>query len=173
MSGLHGPCETVAYRGEFDAVSGNFRGKCQQCSAGTALGGGSWIMREPRPGPPRQSTSARDVAASGRNQCPVRVGILTVLSRYRGAHPPATRFKAGLCDMTAHESDEDLGELPGKGKMATDYDAPRKTEEELNEDSIEELKTRATIRTRGRSTRTRPMPRKPLSFPAQTSPTRS
>ncbi|HYI56467.1 MAG TPA: DUF4193 family protein, partial [Microlunatus sp.] len=24
--------------------------------------------------------------------------------------------------------------------MATDYDAPRKTEEELNEDSIEELK---------------------------------
>ena len=26
--------------------------------------------------------------------------------------------------------------------MATDYDAPRKTEEELNEDSIEELKAR-------------------------------
>src|SRR6185312_12769242 len=31
---------------------------------------------------------------------------------------------------------------PGKGSMATDYDAPRKTEEELNEDSIEELKAR-------------------------------
>jgi hypothetical protein len=28
--------------------------------------------------------------------------------------------------------------------MATDYDAPRKNEEELNEDSIEELKTRRT-----------------------------
>ncbi|HKU35973.1 DUF4193 domain-containing protein [Paenarthrobacter sp. NPDC058040] len=26
--------------------------------------------------------------------------------------------------------------------MATDYDAPRKTEEDVNEDSIEELKTR-------------------------------
>ncbi|HEY8294764.1 MAG TPA: DUF4193 family protein, partial [Micrococcaceae bacterium] len=28
--------------------------------------------------------------------------------------------------------------------MATDYDAPRKTEDELSEDSIEELKTRRT-----------------------------
>jgi hypothetical protein len=28
--------------------------------------------------------------------------------------------------------------------MATDYDAPRKTEEDLNEDSIEELKSRRT-----------------------------
>ena len=28
--------------------------------------------------------------------------------------------------------------------MATDYDAPRKSEEDLNEDSIEELKTRRT-----------------------------
>ena len=28
--------------------------------------------------------------------------------------------------------------------MATDYDAPRKNEEELNEDPIEELKTRRT-----------------------------
>ncbi|AMM32541.1 MULTISPECIES: DUF4193 domain-containing protein [Sinomonas] len=28
--------------------------------------------------------------------------------------------------------------------MATDYDAPRKNEEELNEDSIEELKSRRT-----------------------------
>jgi Domain of unknown function (DUF4193) len=27
-------------------------------------------------------------------------------------------------------------------RMATDYDAPRKTDEELNEDSIEELKAR-------------------------------
>jgi len=43
------------------------------------------------------------------------------------------------------------GESPGIGTtqsertpphMATDYDAPRKTEEELNEDSIEELKAR-------------------------------
>ena len=35
---------------------------------------------------------------------------------------------------------------PTKGKrdstMATDYDAPRKTDDELNEDSIEELKSR-------------------------------
>ena len=31
--------------------------------------------------------------------------------------------------------------------MATDYDAPRKTEEELNEDSIEELKTLDVILT--------------------------
>jgi hypothetical protein len=30
--------------------------------------------------------------------------------------------------------------------MATDYDAPRKTEEELREDSIEELKTHRTAK---------------------------
>ena len=30
----------------------------------------------------------------------------------------------------------------GQQTMATDYDAPRKSEEDLNEDSIEELKTR-------------------------------
>ena len=30
--------------------------------------------------------------------------------------------------------------------MATDYDAPRKTDDELNEDSIEELKNRNTSR---------------------------
>src|SRR5690349_23367031 len=30
----------------------------------------------------------------------------------------------------------------GEGRMATDYDAPRKTEEEQNEDSLEELKAR-------------------------------
>jgi hypothetical protein len=32
--------------------------------------------------------------------------------------------------------------MSGNPYMATDYDAPRKTEEELNEDSIEELKAR-------------------------------
>ncbi len=39
---------------------------------------------------------------------------------------------------------------PGKGKMATDYDAPRKTDEELNEDSIEELKTRRNDKNSGK-----------------------
>ena len=34
--------------------------------------------------------------------------------------------------------------------MATDYDAPRKTEEELNEDSIEELKTRRNDKNSGK-----------------------
>ena len=53
--------------------------------------------------------------------------------------------------MTSHESDEDLGLFgPGKAKMATDYDAPRKTEEELNEDSIEELKTRRNDKNSGK-----------------------
>jgi hypothetical protein len=33
--------------------------------------------------------------------------------------------------------------------MATDYDAPRKTDEELNEDSIEELKARRTDKNSG------------------------
>ena len=33
--------------------------------------------------------------------------------------------------------------------MATDYDAPRKTEEELNEDSIEELKARRLDKSSG------------------------
>ena len=33
--------------------------------------------------------------------------------------------------------------------MATDYDAPRKTDEELNEDSIEELKARRHDKTSG------------------------
>jgi hypothetical protein len=33
--------------------------------------------------------------------------------------------------------------------MATDYDAPRKTDEELNEDSIEELKARRIDKTSG------------------------
>jgi Domain of unknown function (DUF4193) len=31
--------------------------------------------------------------------------------------------------------------------MATDYDAPRKTDDELNEDSLEELKARRTDKT--------------------------
>jgi hypothetical protein len=52
--------------------------------------------------------------------------------------------------MTAHESDQDLGFGPGKAKMATDYDAPRKTEEELSEDSIEELKTRRNDKNSGK-----------------------
>ena len=34
--------------------------------------------------------------------------------------------------------------------MATDYDAPRKTDEELNEDSIEELKTRRNDKNSGK-----------------------
>lgn len=34
--------------------------------------------------------------------------------------------------------------------MATDYDAPRKTDEEINEDSIEELKTRRTDKNSGK-----------------------
>lgn len=33
--------------------------------------------------------------------------------------------------------------------MATDYDAPRKTDEELNEDSIEELKARRSDKNSG------------------------
>ena len=48
------------------------------------------------------------------------------------------------------DHDECLGVSPGKGKMATDYDAPRKTEEELNEDSIEELKTRRNDKNSGK-----------------------
>jgi hypothetical protein len=52
--------------------------------------------------------------------------------------------------MTAHESDDDLGFRPGKAKMATDYDAPRKTDEELSEDSIEELKTRRNDKNSGK-----------------------
>ncbi len=34
------------------------------------------------------------------------------------------------------------GSGQGEGTMATDYDAPRKTEEELGEDSLDALKTR-------------------------------
>ena len=34
--------------------------------------------------------------------------------------------------------------------MATDYDAPRKTEEEMSEDSIEELKTRRNDKNSGK-----------------------
>ena len=33
--------------------------------------------------------------------------------------------------------------------MATDYDAPRKTDDELNEDSLEELKSRRAEKTSG------------------------
>ena len=34
--------------------------------------------------------------------------------------------------------------------MATDYDAPRKTDEEMNEDSLEELKTRRNDKNSGK-----------------------
>lgn len=34
--------------------------------------------------------------------------------------------------------------------MATDYDAPRKTDEEINEDSLEELKARRTDKNSGK-----------------------
>ncbi|MFC5998254.1 DUF4193 domain-containing protein [Quadrisphaera sp. GCM10027208] len=34
--------------------------------------------------------------------------------------------------------------------MATDYDAPRKTDDELNEDSLEELKARRTDKNSGK-----------------------
>jgi hypothetical protein len=38
----------------------------------------------------------------------------------------------------------------GHADMATDYDAPRKTEEELNEDSLEELKARRMDKNSGK-----------------------
>ena len=42
----------------------------------------------------------------------------------------------------AHVGATDHDDGADEREMATDYDAPRKTEEELNEDSIEELKAR-------------------------------
>ena len=75
--------------------------------------------------------------------------------------------------MTAHESDEDLGISGPKAKMATDYDAPRKTDEELNEDSIEELKTRRNDKNLGRLTKTKPRRRKHSSYLARTCRTKS
>jgi hypothetical protein len=47
-----------------------------------------------------------------------------------------------LCD---HDTTGRPALTPSRGRekgMATDYDAPRKTDEEINEDSIEELKAR-------------------------------
>jgi hypothetical protein len=41
-------------------------------------------------------------------------------------------------------------ERQAKNSMATDYDAPRKTDEELNEDSIEELKARRLDKNSGK-----------------------
>lgn len=40
--------------------------------------------------------------------------------------------------------------LVEKGTMATDYDAPRKSDEEMSEDSIEELKTRRNDKNSGK-----------------------
>ena len=55
------------------------------------------------------------------------------------------------CGMNARDSAKKiLGHEPWKGKMATDYDAPRKTDEEMNEDSIEELKTRRNDKNSGK-----------------------
>jgi hypothetical protein len=53
--------------------------------------------------------------------------------------------------MHAHSNvDDKSGRRPRRDEMATDYDAPRKTEEELNEDSIEELKTRRNDKNSGK-----------------------
>ena len=68
-----------------------------------------------------------------------------------GAQPTTASAVEDFCDMTAHESWWKIwAQQPGKGKMATDYDAPRKTDEELNEDSIEELKTRRNDKNSGK-----------------------
>lgn len=51
------------------------------------------------------------------------------------------------------KSEEPRPSGPGttwKEDMATDYDAPRKTEEEMKEDSIEELKTRRNDKNSGK-----------------------
>ena len=57
--------------------------------------------------------------------------------------------------------------------MATDYDAPRKTDDDLSEDSIEELKARRVDNPRRASTWTRPSRPRASSCPAPTSPARS
>ncbi len=68
-----------------------------------------------------------------------------------GAQPTTASAVRDFCDKTAHESRWKIwAHRPGKGKMATDYDAPRKTDEELNEDSIEELKTRRNDKNSGK-----------------------
>jgi hypothetical protein len=81
--------------------------------------------------------------------------------------PPQTREFRALPDVIAGAADlgrpsrlvvicmrtglkKELGPDPGKGTMATDYDAPRKTDEELHEDSIEELKTRRNDKNSGK-----------------------
>ena len=46
-----------------------------------------------------------------------------------------------LCDTNAHDTE---------GTMATDYDAPRKTDEDSNEDSLEELKSRRNDKNSGK-----------------------
>jgi hypothetical protein len=40
-------------------------------------------------------------------------------------------------------------EMKGERKMATDYDTPRKTDDELSEDSLEELKARRVDKSTG------------------------
>ena len=75
--------------------------------------------------------------------------------------------------MTAHESDEDLG-ISHPGRQDGDrLRRPRKTDEELNEDSIEELKTRRNDKNLGRLTKTKPRRRKHSSYLARTCRTKS
>src|SRR5829696_7745887 len=81
--------------------------------------------------------------------------------------PPRTREFRALFDVIAGAADlgrpsrlvviclrtgmkKNWAQTPGKGTMATDYDAPRKTDEELHEDSIEELKTRRNDKNSGK-----------------------
>jgi hypothetical protein len=40
--------------------------------------------------------------------------------------------------------------MKGSDRMATDYDAPRKSEEEMSEDSLEELKSRRNDKNSGK-----------------------
>ena len=56
----------------------------------------------------------------------------------------------------------------GRTAMATDYDAPRKTDDEMSEDSIEELKTRRVDKRPRASTSTRPSRPRGSSCPAPT-----
>ena len=55
---------------------------------------------------------------------------------------------AALETLPRDTGDDD--ERQAKNSMATDYDAPRKTEEDLNEDSIEELKARRLDKNSGK-----------------------
>ena len=57
--------------------------------------------------------------------------------------------------------------------MATDYDAPRKTDEELHEDSIEELKTRRNDKNSGKVDEDEAEAARPSSYQERTSATKS